>query len=211
MEDHGAKRHPGPWRVMRVDSEFAGLLVAVGFLVLGLVCMPIGRWFVVGCLVLGAVFALLLRFTPKRFIRLVLGMVIIPIAVVLWWVGGPPLRPRNVSYNAIHLDPNKVGFTLRQTGYWLDCWFDKDSNVDRCRLTDAKGTMLFEDVFLPCVGQTKYDQSDLVFDAMRTGYTWTGSHDNGIKVPVVYLKFGSVLLPRSLYAEAKQDAGCSAH
>ena len=43
MEDHDAKRHPGPWQVMRVDSEFAGLLVAVGFLVLGLVSMPMQR------------------------------------------------------------------------------------------------------------------------------------------------------------------------
>src|ERR1700756_188486 len=164
MKDHEANRHPGPWRVMRVDSEFPGLLVAVGFLVLGLVSMRIGTWFVVGCLLLGGVFALLLRFTPKKFIGIVFGTVIVPIAVVLWWAGGPPQRPHSVSSNALHVEPNKVGFTLRQTGYWVDCWFDKDSSVDRCKLTDAKGTELFEDAFLPCVGQTPYDQSELVID-----------------------------------------------
>jgi hypothetical protein len=40
MKQRDANRHPGPWRVMRVDSEFAGLLVAVGFVVMGLVSMP---------------------------------------------------------------------------------------------------------------------------------------------------------------------------
>ena len=31
MKDRSGDHHPGPWRVMRVDPEFAGLLVAVGF------------------------------------------------------------------------------------------------------------------------------------------------------------------------------------
>jgi len=67
MEDNDAKRHPGPWRVMRVDSEFAGILVAVGFLVMGLVSMPLATGFVLGAITLGVVVALLLRFTPKKF------------------------------------------------------------------------------------------------------------------------------------------------
>ena len=37
MKQRDTNRHPGPFRVMRVDSEFAGLLVAVGFVVMGLV------------------------------------------------------------------------------------------------------------------------------------------------------------------------------
>ena len=209
MKDHDANRHPGPWRVMRVDSEFAGILVAVGFLVLGFVSMPIGTWFVLGCLVLGGAFALLLRFTPKRFFGLASGTLVIPVVAVLWWAGGPPQRPHSVSSNALHIGTTNVGFTLHRTGYWLDCWFDKDSNVDRCRLTDAKGTGLFEDVFLPCAGQAPLPQSELIFDARWTGDKWIRS-DKGINIPIVYLEYGRALLPRSLYAEARQDAGCSA-
>jgi hypothetical protein len=41
MEHHDAKRHPGPWRVMQVDSEFAGILVAVDFPVMGQRSSPI--------------------------------------------------------------------------------------------------------------------------------------------------------------------------
>jgi hypothetical protein len=65
MKTHDSERHPGPWRVMRVDSEFAGLLVAAGFLLMGFVSFPIATWFVVGTLLLGGGVALLLRFTRK--------------------------------------------------------------------------------------------------------------------------------------------------
>jgi hypothetical protein len=209
MKDHDANRHPGPWRVMRLDSEFAGILLAVGFIVLGLVSMPIGTWFVIGCLVLGGVFALLLRFTPKKFIGLALGTVIVAVVAVLWWAGRSPRRPHSVSSHALYVEPRNVGFTLHRTGYWLDCWFDKDSNVDRCRLTDAKGAELFEDVFFACVGHMPLPQSELIFDTRFTGDRWIRS-DKGIDVPVVYLMYGRTLVPRSLYAEAKQDVGCSA-
>jgi hypothetical protein len=52
-------------RVMRVDAEFAGIIVAVGFVVLGLVGLPIAKWFLLGALALGSLVALLLRFTRK--------------------------------------------------------------------------------------------------------------------------------------------------
>ena len=65
MKQHDASRHPGPWRVMRVDSEFAGLLVAVGFVVMGLVSMPIATWFLLGALLLGVGVALLVRYIRK--------------------------------------------------------------------------------------------------------------------------------------------------
>jgi len=65
MKQHDTERHPGPWRVMKVDSEFAGLLLAVAFLVMGAVGLDIGKWFVLGALALGVGVALLLRLTRK--------------------------------------------------------------------------------------------------------------------------------------------------
>jgi hypothetical protein len=207
MEDHDAKRHPGPWRVMRVDSEFAGILLAVGFLVMGLVSMPVGTGFVLGSITLGVVVALLLRFTPRKLSRVVLGIVIILAAGVLWWLGHKPRRPRTVSSNALYVLPNNVPFRLHNTGYWLECWFDQHENVDRCRLTDEHGTVSFEDVFLQCEGCTTLPQSELVFER-ETGRTWIQSCDKRVNAPLVYLPFGQVLLPRSLYAEAKQEVHC---
>jgi hypothetical protein len=65
MKNRDANRHPGIMRVMKVDSEFAGILVAVGFLVMGAVGLDIGRWFVLGAVGLGVAVALLLRFMRK--------------------------------------------------------------------------------------------------------------------------------------------------
>src|SRR5260370_29614628 len=140
MKDHDANRHPGPWRVMKVDSEIAGLLVAVGFLVMGFVSMPIATWFVLGAITLGVVVALMLRFTPKKFSRVAFGTVIILAVGVLWWLGHKPRRPRTVSSNALYVLPNDVPFTLHKAGYWLDGWFDQHANVDRSQLTDQQGT-----------------------------------------------------------------------
>ncbi|HZU41241.1 MAG TPA: hypothetical protein VE994_01115 [Terriglobales bacterium] len=56
------KPHPGQWRIMQVDSGTAGLIVAAGFTVLGLVVEPV---FVLGALPLGVAVALLLRYTGK--------------------------------------------------------------------------------------------------------------------------------------------------
>ncbi len=209
MKDHDANRHPGPWRVMKVDSEFAGLLVAVGFLVMGFVSMPLATGFVIGAITLGVFVALLLRFTPKKFTRVILGTVIILTAIVLWWEGHKPRRPPTVSSNALYVLPTNVPFTLHKTGYWLDCWFDEHANVDRCKLSDEDGTGSFEDAFLPCVGQTPLPQRELVFNTRWTGYIWTRSPDKGINAPVVHLENGQILLPQSFYEEAKRDASCS--
>jgi len=51
---------------MRVDAEFAGILVAVGFVVMGVVGVPIAKWFLLGAFVLGVGVALLLRRTRKN-------------------------------------------------------------------------------------------------------------------------------------------------
>ena len=209
MKDHDANRHPGLWRVMQIDSEFVGLLLALGFLVMGLVSMPIATWFFLGAIVLGGVVALLLHFIPKSLFGVVMGILIVLVGCALWWTGRAPQRPHSVSTNALHVQPNNVGFVLHRADYWVDCWFDKDANVDRCRLTDANGAALFEDVFLPCVGRTPIPQHELILDSRWTGSRWAQSQDKRVNVPVVYLEHGQVLLPRSFYAEARQQAYCS--
>ncbi len=193
---------------MRVDSEFAGLLVAVGFLVLGLVSMPVATGFVLAAIALGVVIALLLRFTPGRFRRVVVGTVIILAALVLWWAGHKPRRPGTVSSNALYVLPNNVPFALYRRGYWLECSFDQFENVDRCRLTDENGTISFEDVYLPCVGHTPLSQRELVFNPQQTGRVWTRSPDNRINAPVIHLENGQDLLPKSSYAQAKGEVYC---
>ena len=66
MKQHDTERHPGPWRVMKVDSEFAGLLLAGAFLVMGAVGLDIGKFFVLGALGVGVGVALMLRFIHRN-------------------------------------------------------------------------------------------------------------------------------------------------
>ncbi len=66
MKDHNAPRHPGPWRVMPTDAELAGFIVAIGFIVMGVVGIPIMKFFLLGAALLGGGVALLLRFTRKE-------------------------------------------------------------------------------------------------------------------------------------------------
>ena len=50
---------------MRVDAEVIGILIALGFVVMGVVGIPIVKWFLLGAVVLGAGVALLLR-RPRK-------------------------------------------------------------------------------------------------------------------------------------------------
>jgi NhaP-type Na+/H+ or K+/H+ antiporter len=60
------KKHPGPWRVMQVDSGFAGILVSAGFLWLFLAGMPFAQWFLLGAVLLAGIVVLVLRLTSKQ-------------------------------------------------------------------------------------------------------------------------------------------------
>ncbi len=66
MKNRDAERHPGPWRVMRIESGLIGIIVAIGFLLMGFVSMPVAMWFLLGAFVLGGGIALLLRFSRKE-------------------------------------------------------------------------------------------------------------------------------------------------
>jgi hypothetical protein len=57
------KPHPGQWRIMQVDSGTAGIIVAVGFTLLGLALAP---FFLLGAIPVGVAVALLLRYTDKN-------------------------------------------------------------------------------------------------------------------------------------------------
>src|SRR4051794_22042700 len=65
MKTHDVQRHPGPFRMIRVDSESAGIIIAVAFVVLGVVGLPIGKLFLLGAVALGGAVALVLHLVRK--------------------------------------------------------------------------------------------------------------------------------------------------
>ena len=66
MKQHQTDPHPGPFRIPRVDSEFAGILIGIGFVIMGVVAIPIAKWFLLGALVLGGLFALVRHFAEPK-------------------------------------------------------------------------------------------------------------------------------------------------
>ncbi len=144
-----------------------------------------------------------------RFLKLiaVAGIVILAGLVLLWWEGRPPKRPSNLPSNAIYIE---IGFLLRvksTPGKWVGCWFDAGDKSDHCRITDEKGKLEFEGVFLPYEGARPVPQSALIFDTRSTGGLWVGSYEKGIHVPAIYLTNGQILLPEAAFEESKRAVG----
>jgi len=51
---------------MRINSESAGIIVAIGFVVMGVVGVPIAKWFLICGVLLGVGVAVVLRYLRKR-------------------------------------------------------------------------------------------------------------------------------------------------
>jgi len=66
VKDHSTPKHPGPFRIARVSGEFGAIIVAVGLVYLGLVGLPIAKFFLFGAVIIGAVVALLFRVFRKK-------------------------------------------------------------------------------------------------------------------------------------------------
>ena len=72
MQERSPGPHPGPFRVMKVDAESAGILVAIAFFVMGFVSVPIAKGFLIGASLLGIGVAVILwRIRKKRNSRTV--------------------------------------------------------------------------------------------------------------------------------------------
>jgi hypothetical protein len=66
MKPREENPHPGPFRIPSVDSGIAGIIIAIGFVVMGLVAFPIGKWFLLSALALGLAVALVLHYVRKE-------------------------------------------------------------------------------------------------------------------------------------------------
>ena len=66
MRDRTPNPHPGPYRIMRINSESIGIIIAIGFVVMGVVGVPIAKWFLIGGSVLSIGIALVLRYLRNR-------------------------------------------------------------------------------------------------------------------------------------------------
>ena len=144
----------------------------------------------------------------RTVVKLAFGIIGIAVlgGLFFWWEGRRPERPLDLPTNAIYIESGIVPFKLKSTpGRWIGCWYDSSDKLDHCKVTNENGRLEFEDVFLPYEGEVAVSQSDLAFDVRRTRTVWTGSYENGILVPIIYLTNGQILLPRTIFEKAKRD------
>lgn len=123
---------------------------------------------------------------------------------LMGWGSRVPSRPSDISSAGVFIERGVVPFKLSTHGDWLDCWQDRRTSGDHCRLTDEKGRVRFEDTFLAYEGQASVQEADLKIDPKKTGHLFMGVTANNVPLPIIFLQNGEILLPQSEYERAKK-------
>ena len=134
----------------------------------------------------------------------VLGALFLAFVALMWWGSRIPKRPSNISASGIFIERGSVPFKLSMHGDWLDCWRDARIGADRCRLTDEKGVLKFEDTFLPYQAHALVPEVELEIDPKKTGHLWIGVTTQNVSLPIIFMQNGEILLPQSEYQKAKK-------
>lgn len=130
------------------------------------------------------------------------GAAVLAIAGAYWWSNVPPKRPKDVSANAVFLWAGSLGLPAPKHGTWIECWTDTASGVNKCRLTEMDGKVTYEGVFLADTGRNPIPSPDLKILGEQTSQStdlWVRSQ--GRFVPLVFLKDGTVLIPKDAYQD----------
>jgi hypothetical protein len=131
--------------------------------------------------------------------------VFVAFLILAWWGSRLPKRPANVSSKGAFLEVGIVPFKFSTHGDWLACWKDDRANMDRCKYTDEKGAVYFEDFVLPYEGVSPVPEEALVIDTERTKNFHYGVTDKNIRFPLIFLQNGQILLPQSDYEWGKKN------
>ncbi len=123
---------------------------------------------------------------------------------LMWWGSRIPRRPADISSRGVFLEMGVVPFKLSSHGDWLECWKDERANLDRCKYTDEKGAIYFEDFVLPYDGISPVPEGELVIDTVRTRSFHYGVTDKNIRFPLIFLQNGQILLPQADYDWGKR-------
>jgi hypothetical protein len=128
------------------------------------------------------------------------GIVVLAIVGAYWWSNIPPGRPPHVSNNAVFLWAGHLGLPAAKHGTWIECWTDAAVGVNKCKLTEMDGRVVYEGVFVSDTGRNPVPASDLDILSEQTSQSvnlWVRA--SGQLVPLVFLKDGTVLIPKVAY------------
>jgi hypothetical protein len=124
------------------------------------------------------------------------------IAGAYWWANVPPTRPPGVSANAVFLWAGHLGLPAPKHGTWIECWTDAANGVNKCKLTEMNGTPGYEGTFLADTGKNPVPESDLKIESEPTSDVTDWVRLDGLRgAPLVFLKDGTVLIPKDAYQD----------
>lgn len=132
------------------------------------------------------------------------GVAVLAKAGAYWWSNVPPKRPKGVPTDAAFLWAGHLGLPAPKHGTWIACWTDTPNGMNKCKLTEMDGRVSYEGAFLADTGKNPVPQSDLKILSEQTSQSvdlWVRSQ--GQLVPLVFLKNGTVLIPKDAYQEGK--------
>jgi hypothetical protein len=106
-----------------------------------------------------------------------------------------PALPRDMPRGA---DFVPVGYDLQHLesrGEWIACSTDTAQNADFCRVTDARGEVVYQGDFMPLGSFTPLPADQLQVARINAEHLWVqGPAENG-PVPAIPLLNGAVLVP----------------
>ena len=106
-----------------------------------------------------------------------------------------PARPSDMPAQAQFMQSGYDVAHLEPTGDWVACGTDRPEQSNWCRVTDARGEVVYEGDYLPVRGQ-----NPLPLDRIELGHVdprnlWVNGPTEGSPIPIIPLVGGDVLVP----------------
>ena len=106
-----------------------------------------------------------------------------------------PALPGNMPAQSSFL---QTGFNLQVNepeGEWVACGQDAEQNTNFCRVSDARGIIVYQGDFLPLRAQGPLPTDQLEVATLRDAKFWVKSPSQAAPIPVIPLRNGQVLVP----------------
>jgi hypothetical protein len=103
--------------------------------------------------------------------------------------------PRDMPSDS-HFIP--TGFDVNHSeakGQWVACRADAAEQTDWCRVTDARGTVVYQGGFVPVSTPQPLPDSELRVASNTSGHLWVQGPAEASPVPVIPLASGQLLVP----------------
>jgi hypothetical protein len=135
-----------------------------------------------------------MRFSSK-LVFLGIAVCIIFLAVRHGQVAMEAARPKDMPEGAHFIQSGYDVNTNEPKGNWVACKVDEVQTTNWCRVTDARGMVVYEGFFLPVNSSVPAQESELKIAVNSVSKLWVRGPAEEAPVPVIRLENGKLLVP----------------